>query len=52
MKPMLPDRDKLDAAAGPVDAGYVEWKRAKIQKGLAQRDDRAAMISFEQRRTN
>ncbi|WP_210359359.1 hypothetical protein [Sphingomonas beigongshangi] len=26
------------------DKGYAAWKRAKIERGLAQRRDRSAMI--------
>lgn len=48
MKPAISDRDKLTAEGGAVDAGYMDWKQAKVEKGLAQRADRAAMIPVEQ----
>lgn len=48
MKPTAPDLDKLAAEGGAVDTGYAAWKQAKIEKGLAQRTDRAAMIPVEQ----
>lgn len=48
MKPAVSDRDKLAAEGGAVDAGYAEWKQAKVKKGLAQRQDRAAVIPVEQ----
>jgi hypothetical protein len=31
----------------PKDHGYEAWKRAKIERGLAQSRDRAAMIPVE-----
>lgn len=48
MKPVLPDRDKLDVEGGVAEAGYIDWKRAKVEKGLAQSRDRSAMIPVEQ----
>lgn len=41
----------LDQQAGDgasEEAGYAAWKRAKIEKGLAQCADRDAMIPVEQ----
>lgn len=39
----------LDAQSiEPVEDGYEAWKRAKIERGLAQSRDRAAMIPVEQ----
>ena len=40
--------DKLAQDAGPVDRGHAAWQRAKIERGLAQSKDRAAMIPVEQ----
>ena len=48
MKPVLPDRDKLTAEGSPTEPGYAAWKQAKIEQGLAQCADRAAMIPVEQ----
>ncbi|HXH17048.1 MAG TPA: hypothetical protein VNJ10_13050 [Sphingomonas sp.] len=38
------ERDKVRL----VDRGYDAWKRAKIERGLAQAQDRSAMIPVEQ----
>ncbi len=32
----------------PAEPGYAAWKRAKIERGLEQSRDRAAMISVDQ----
>lgn len=48
MKSALPDRDKLIAEGGAPEPGYAAWKQAKIEQGLAQTADRAAMIPVEQ----
>lgn len=48
MKATFPDREKLDAEGGATEPDYAEWKRAKVEKGLAQSRDRAAMIPVEQ----
>lgn len=41
------ERDKLTEQEGSAP-GYAAWKRAKIERGLAQSRDREAMISVEQ----
>lgn len=48
MKPSLPDRDKLEADGGAPEAGYPEWKRAKVEQGLAESRVREALIPIEQ----
>lgn len=48
MKPTVPDRDKVEPSGGAVEAGYDAWKRAKIERGLLESRDRAAMIPVEQ----
>ena len=48
MKRAVADLDKLTAEGGAPDAGYAEWKQVKVEKGLAQSADRAAMIPVEQ----
>lgn len=48
MKPIADPRLKTDETDGPVERGYDAWKRAKIERGLAQAQDRAAMIPVEQ----
>ena len=40
--------EKLEADHGPVDHGYESWKRAKIERGLRQAQDRSSMIPVEQ----
>ncbi len=40
--------EKLEADHGAVDHGYESWKRAKIERGLRQAQDRSSMISVEQ----
>lgn len=47
MKPSLPDRDKLEAEGDSADAGYPEWKRAKVERGLAQSRSRESLIPVE-----
>lgn len=37
-----------EGGAGGSDLGYAAWKRAKIERGLAQSRDRATMIAAEQ----
>ncbi len=48
MKPSLPDRDKLEADGGALEAGYAEWKRAKVERGLAESRLRESLIPIEQ----
>ena len=40
----MSDLDKVR----PVERGHDSWKRAKIERGLAQAQDLSAMISVEQ----
>lgn len=47
MKSGLDAHDKLDAQGGSPEADYGVWKRAKIEVGMAQAKDRAAMIPAE-----
>ena len=39
--------DKI-TEAGAVERGHAAWQRAKIERGLADSKDRAAMIPVEQ----
>jgi len=39
---------KVDAEGGVIERGYDAWKRAKIERGLAQSRNRDAMIPVEQ----
>ena len=48
MKPIAIPAEKVSEQAGPSDPGYAAWERAKIERGLAQSRDRAAMIPVEQ----
>ncbi|MBN8814022.1 MAG: stability determinant [Sphingomonas sp.] len=48
MKPKAPLADKLDDDIGVTEPGYDAWKRAKVERGLAQAKNRAAMIPAEQ----
>ncbi|MEG3163256.1 hypothetical protein U1701_01480 [Sphingomonas sp. PB2P19] len=48
MKPVVDEQEKLGDAGGPPERGYDAWKRAKIERGLAQSRDRSAMIPVEQ----
>ena len=48
MKPAVDPRDKTEEADAPVERGYDAWKRAKVVRGLAQAQDRSAMIPVEQ----
>lgn len=42
------ESEKLEADRGAVDHGYESWKRAKIELGLRQAQDRSSMIPVEQ----
>ena len=48
MKPVSDQSEKLKEDAGAVERGYTAWKRAKIERGLAESRDRDAMIPVEQ----
>ncbi|WP_161989088.1 hypothetical protein [Sphingomonas glacialis] len=48
MKPDAIPAEKVSKHEGPYDPGYAAWERAKIERGLAQSRDRAAMIPVEQ----
>lgn len=41
-------RDGIAEIGGAGEPGYAAWKRAKVERGLAQSRDRAAMIPIEQ----
>lgn len=40
--------EKIAEEAGSVELGHAAWQRAKVERGLAQSKDRAAMIPVEQ----
>lgn len=40
-------RDKLNEQGGAAERGHTAWKRAKIEHGLAQAQDRASMIPMD-----
>lgn len=48
MKPIVDPLLKTDEIDGPIERGYDAWKRSKIERGLAQAQDRDAMIPVEQ----
>lgn len=48
MKPNQPLTEKLSEAGSAPERGYDAWKRAKIEKGLQQAQDREAMIPVAQ----
>ena len=48
MKSVADLHEKIDESDAPVERGYAAWKRGKIERGLAQAKDRAAMLSGEQ----
>lgn len=48
VKPGTAPREKLEDFDAPVERGYDSWKRAKVERGLAQAQDRSAMIPVEQ----
>ncbi|MBS0480465.1 MAG: hypothetical protein JSR79_14350 [Proteobacteria bacterium] len=48
MKATAPLADKLDEEPGVSEPGYAAWKRAKVERGLAQAKNRGAMIPAEQ----
>lgn len=48
MTPEVDEREKLDGEGGPTERGHAAWKRAKVERGLAQAQDRDTMIPVEQ----
>lgn len=48
MKPSALPKEKLSAEEAPAERGHAAWMRAKIERGLKQAEDRAAMIPLEQ----
>lgn len=48
MKPGTAPREKLEDFDVPVEHSYDAWKRGKVERGLAQAQDRSAMIPIEQ----
>lgn len=48
MNPNQPLTEKLSEEGGAPERGYNAWKRAKIEKGLEQAQDRDAMIPVAQ----
>jgi len=48
MKPTLPDPDKLEAQQASTEPGYTEWKRVKVELGLAQSRVRDTLVPIEQ----
>lgn len=48
MKPGTAPREKLEDFGAPLEPGYDAWKRAKVERGLAQAQDRSAMMPVEQ----
>jgi len=48
MQPTVDPLLKTDETDDPTEPGYDAWKRAKIERGLAQAQDRDAMIPVEQ----
>lgn len=47
MKPVADLHDKVEETDDPAERGYAAWKRAKVERGLAQAKDRGAMIPVE-----
>ncbi|UZW57267.1 hypothetical protein NUH86_21355 [Sphingobium sp. JS3065] len=47
MKSRTDPHDKLAEQGSAPERGYAAWKRAKIERGLAQAEDRAGMIPVE-----
>lgn len=48
MKPATDPHDKIEDFDATPERGYDAWKRAKVERGLAQAQDRSAMIPVEQ----
>lgn len=47
MKPVVDEQEKRDDTGGSPERSYDAWKRAKIERGLAQSRDHSAMIPVE-----
>ncbi|EPR18065.1 hypothetical protein M527_13945 [Sphingobium indicum IP26] len=47
MKSRTDLQDKLAEQGSTPERGYAAWKRGKIERGLAQAEDRAGMIPME-----
>ena len=47
VRPAADPREKVAESDTPAEPGHVAWKRAKIERGLAQAKDRDAMIPAE-----
>jgi len=47
MKPASYHSDKIAEEGGPAERGHEAFKRAKVERGLAEAKDRAAMIPAE-----
>ena len=39
--------DKLNETGSATERGHAAWKRAKIERGLAQAQDRESLIPME-----
>jgi hypothetical protein len=48
MNPPLDPRDKIADTEAPAERGHAVWKRAKVERGLAEAKDCGAMIPVEQ----
>lgn len=48
MKPTNLSQDKVTVTDRAAERGYGAWKRAKIEHGLKQAEDRDALIPIEQ----
>lgn len=48
MKPTLPDRGKFEVEGDSTEPGYEDWKRSKVERGLAQSRVRESLIPVEQ----
>ncbi|WP_157035750.1 hypothetical protein [Sphingobium chungbukense] len=40
-------RDKLAEHGGAIECGHEAWKRAKVERGLAQAQDRSSLIPMD-----
>ncbi len=47
MKTRNDPQDKLAEQHGAAERGHEAWKRAKIERGLAQAQDRASLIPMD-----
>lgn len=48
MNPIADPRLTTDETDGPIERGDDLWKRAKIERGLVQAQERNAMLPVEQ----